>query len=83
MYVPQWLCVRARPHPPAPAPASILGRTVGLAFVLPAAYFWAKGRIMPKYRGAIVGIGALIGVQGLIGWLMVKSGLDVRARGVA
>jgi cytochrome c oxidase assembly protein subunit 15 len=55
-----------------------MGRLVGATYILPAAYFLYKGRILPKFRGAVVGLGALIGVQGLIGWFMVKSGLDVR-----
>lgn len=39
-------------------------------------FFWRKGKFLPKYKPAVLVGGALIGVQGLIGWLMVKSGLD-------
>ncbi len=28
----------------------IWGRLVGLAFILPAAYFWSRGRIQPQYK---------------------------------
>lgn len=54
----------------------MMGRTVGLVFAVPAAYFWSKGWLLPKYKPAVLGLGALIGVQGLIGWLMVKSGVE-------
>lgn len=51
------------------------GRFIGLSFVLPAAYFIAKRRVTPKMARRLVGISALIGFQGVIGWWMVKSGL--------
>ena len=57
----------------------IWGRMVGLVFVVPLAAFWAKGWIRPQYRPVLLGLGSLIGFQGVLGYLMVKSGLDVRA----
>lgn len=55
----------------------MLGRTVGLAFTLPAVYFAARGKI-PRHLYPRLGLlFALGGGQGLIGWWMVKSGLDV------
>lgn len=54
----------------------ILGRLVGLAFVLPAAVFWGKGWLLPQHKKSIVGLAGLIGFQGVLGWYMVKSGLD-------
>ncbi len=61
---------------------------VGMAFVVPAAFFWKKGWIQKQHKPAIVGLAALIGFQvscfssvahsqGALGWYMVKSGLDV------
>jgi cytochrome c oxidase assembly protein subunit 15 len=56
----------------------ILGRTLGLAFVLPAIYFTLRGRITtaPDKRLAILGA-FLIGFQGFLGWFMVRSGLEL------
>lgn len=52
-----------------------LGRVVGLALVIPLAWFLAKRRIPPGYGLRLVGLAALVGLQGLIGWWMVESGL--------
>ncbi|NNF16092.1 MAG: heme A synthase [Gammaproteobacteria bacterium] len=53
----------------------LLGRTIGLVFLLPFLFFLATGRIhkrgLPKYLLMFV----LGGLQGLLGWYMVKSGL--------
>lgn len=52
------------------------GRLLGLCFVLPAGYFvWAR-KTSAHTTGRLVLISGLIGLQGLIGWWMVKSGLD-------
>ncbi|RKP23525.1 COX15/CtaA family [Syncephalis pseudoplumigaleata] len=52
------------------------GRVIGLSFVLPAIYFWRRG-LLPRSLGKrVLGISALIGFQGVLGWYMVKSGLD-------
>jgi heme a synthase len=53
----------------------LLARAIGLAFMLPAMYFWLK-KDLPKsmYRG-VISIGLLILLQGAMGWYMVKSGL--------
>ena len=55
----------------------MLGRTVGVAFGAPLAYFLARGRIPAHLRGRMAGLFALGGSQGVIGWWMVKSGLEV------
>lgn len=55
----------------------MLGRTVGLAFTLPALYFGARGMIPKTLYPRLGLLFALGGGQGLIGWWMVKSGLDV------
>ena len=53
----------------------LLARAIGLAFILPAIYFWlTKNLPRSMYRGVIT-IGCLILLQGAMGWYMVKSGL--------
>ncbi|KAH9038037.1 electron transfer protein 1 [Lactarius deliciosus] len=54
----------------------VLGRTVGLAFVLPLAYFAARGRLARTLRTPLLGMAALLGAQGALGWYMVRSGLE-------
>ncbi|MEX2126207.1 MAG: COX15/CtaA family protein [Woeseia sp.] len=53
----------------------LLGRLIGLTFLVPFLYFVARGYIrkreLPKY-GLMFALG---GLQGLLGWYMVKSGL--------
>lgn len=51
------------------------GRFIGMAFVLPAVYFVARKRASARMSFHLLGISALIGFQGFIGWWMVKSGL--------
>ena len=51
------------------------GRFIGISFVLPAAYFIARGRVTKRMACSLVGIAGMIGFQGFIGWWMVKSGL--------
>jgi len=52
-----------------------LGRIIGLVFALPLAFFWYMGALRPGYPLKLVGVLALGGLQGVIGWYMVKSGL--------
>jgi cytochrome c oxidase assembly protein subunit 15 len=57
----------------------LLGRLVGLAFAAPLLGFLAT-RSLPRWLvGRCVGLLALGGLQGLVGWWMVKSGLEGRA----
>lgn len=54
-----------------------LGRAIGLIFALPFFAFWAMGRL----RGWVwsgLGVLALGGLQGAVGWWMVQSGLSAR-----
>ena len=53
-----------------------LARAIGLVFALPLVYFWATGRIERRIRGPLLGLLALGGFQGFIGWWMVSSGLS-------
>ncbi|KZT41142.1 cytochrome oxidase assembly, partial [Sistotremastrum suecicum HHB10207 ss-3] len=54
----------------------ILGRVLGVAFILPAIYFTARGKLARKDIWRVGGLSLLIGFQGFLGWYMVKSGLD-------
>jgi heme a synthase len=59
----------------------MLGRTVGMIFALPWMYFTVRGRIPQGYQKRMVGLLAMGGTQGLVGWWMVKSGLGDDRRG--
>ncbi len=52
-----------------------LGRLIGLAFALPLAFFAWNGMLRPGALPKYLGVLALGGVQGAIGWYMVSSGL--------
>lgn len=54
----------------------LIGRTIGMCFILPALYLWKRGRLTRALKWKIVGLTGLLGLQGAIGWWMVKSGLD-------
>jgi cytochrome c oxidase assembly protein subunit 15 len=54
------------------------GRAIGAFFLLPASYFWYKGWFPATMKRRVVAFGALILAQGLMGWYMVKSGLEDR-----
>jgi cytochrome c oxidase assembly protein subunit 15 len=54
----------------------ILGRLLGLAFVFPLGYFALRKKLTPGMAPKLAGMALLIGAQGLMGWYMVKSGLD-------
>lgn len=56
----------------------LLGRLIGLAFAVPLAMFWVRGRIPPGYKPRLLALLALGGMQGAIGWWMVQSGLSLR-----
>lgn len=51
------------------------GRLIGLAFVIPLVWFAARKSIPRGYGWPLLGLLALGGAQGFIGWFMVQSGL--------
>ena len=51
------------------------GRLIGLAFLIPFLWFWLRGRIDRALLPRLAGLFVLGGLQGLLGWVMVKSGL--------
>lgn len=55
-----------------------LGRFVGLVYALPLAWFWARGHVRGVLRGKLLMLLVLGGMQGVVGWWMVKSGLTDR-----
>ena len=53
----------------------LLGRVIGLAFFVPFVYFLARKAIDRPLGLKLAGIFLLGGLQGAMGWYMVKSGL--------
>ena len=53
----------------------LLGRMIGLVFFLPLLYFISRARIDRGLATRLVAIFLLGGLQGAVGWWMVKSGL--------
>ena len=53
----------------------VLGRAIGVLFALPFAYFLLRGRISRTMVPKMFALFVLGGLQGLMGWYMVKSGL--------
>ncbi len=51
------------------------GRLIGVAFAIGLVWFSWRGRLSPRLRIRLLVILALGGLQGLVGWLMVQSGL--------
>lgn len=56
----------------------VLARGVGILVALPLAFFWVTGRLERHLKPKLVGLLALGGLQGFIGWWMVASGLSER-----
>lgn len=53
-----------------------LGRLIGLVWAAGLVVLWATRRIPAGWVGRLLGLGALGGAQGAIGWWMVASGLE-------
>jgi heme a synthase len=49
---------------------------LGVAFVLPLAWFWLRGAIPTGFKPRLLGLLALGLLQAAVGWWMVKSGLS-------
>lgn len=54
----------------------LIARLIGLAFALPLAWFWVRGAIPAGFKPRLLGLLALGGLQGAVGWWMVSSGLS-------
>jgi cytochrome c oxidase assembly protein subunit 15 len=57
----------------------LLARVIGLVFAAPLAWFWFKRTIPGGYKPRLVALLALGGLQGVVGWWMVSSGLSAEA----
>ncbi|XP_051506863.1 cytochrome c oxidase assembly protein COX15 homolog isoform X2 [Myxocyprinus asiaticus] len=55
------------------------GRLVGLAYILPTVYFWRRGYFNRSMKARVVGLCGFVFFQGLLGWYMVKSGLEEKS----
>jgi cytochrome c oxidase assembly protein subunit 15 len=53
----------------------LLGRLIGVVFLVPLLWFVARRSIPPGYAWKLAGIFALGAAQGAMGWYMVQSGL--------
>lgn len=53
----------------------LLGRVTGLVVFLPLLYWVVKGALRGRRLAAVLGVFALGGLQGFLGWFMVASGL--------
>jgi cytochrome c oxidase assembly protein subunit 15 len=53
----------------------LLGRSIGIIFLLPFLFFLVKGKINGALTPKLIAMFVLGGLQGLMGWYMVKSGL--------
>lgn len=53
----------------------LLGRFIGLAFLIPFLFFWLSKKIRPGLTPKLIIMFLLGGLQGLLGWYMVQSGL--------
>ncbi len=56
----------------------LIARLVGVVMALPLAFFWLTGRLESQLKPRLLGLFALGGFQGFIGWWMVASGLSER-----
>lgn len=53
----------------------VWGRLIGIVFILPYLWFLIRGKVRGKFALKLFGILVLGGAQGVMGWVMVKSGL--------
>ncbi len=54
-------------------------RLIGLVFIIPFAWFLYKKKISRSMMHPLIILFLLGGLQGILGWVMVKSGLNVRS----
>ena len=56
----------------------LVGRLLGVELLLPLLLFWARGHLTARLKAQMLGVFALGGLQGFVGWWMVSSGLKDR-----
>lgn len=54
----------------------LIARSLGMIFIIPLAFFWFKNYLNPKLKRQLIFLMILGGLQGGMGWFMVKSGLS-------
>ena len=54
----------------------LLGRIIGIVFLIPFLWFWMKKKLPDGFMKKAIVLFALGGLQGFLGWFMVKSGLS-------
>lgn len=54
----------------------LLGRIIGIVFIVPFIWFWAKKQLPPDFMKKAIILFTLGGFQGFLGWFMVSSGLS-------
>lgn len=57
------------------------GRVIGASVLIPTVFFWARGYLNKPMKIRVVVYNLLVAAQGLMGWYMVKSGLEDRFEG--
>jgi heme a synthase len=60
-----------------------LGRAIGAVWAVGFLWFWLRRRVPPGWTPRLLGLGVLGGLQGAIGWWMVRSGLAAGMESVA
>jgi heme a synthase len=53
----------------------LVARLIGVVFLVPFIYFWARGYLTRPLLTRSLALFALGGMQGVLGWVMVRSGL--------
>jgi heme a synthase len=53
----------------------LLGRVIGAVFALPLVWFWLRGKLSAPLKPRLLVMLVLGGLQGVLGWVMVASGL--------
>jgi cytochrome c oxidase assembly protein subunit 15 len=56
----------------------LLARVVGLVYILPALWFWARGALKGALGRQVLLATALLALEPIVGWWMVSSGLSDR-----
>ncbi|MEJ2362475.1 MAG: COX15/CtaA family protein [Gammaproteobacteria bacterium] len=56
----------------------LLGRSIGFVFLIPFLFFYFRKKIKPSLTPKLIVMFVLGGLQGLLGWYMVKSGLETK-----
>lgn len=53
----------------------LIDRLIGVLYLIPFLWFWKRGYIPAERKKPLLGLFVLGGMQGVLGWAMVKSGL--------